>query len=122
MTDDGVASRMHEYFLRMSQTQTTALTYSDFGYMLTSMQLSDGQVHSLNDLEDFYRVCQRQELAESSFFVPNESIGADQLAKLSLPQFIPLDQFVKAFEFLARKPLTFMYQEVIDKFYICSKQ
>ena len=35
---------------------------------------------------------------------------------------IHLQQFVNAFEFLSRKPLNVLYQEVLDQFYIVSKR
>ena len=86
--------------------------------MLTSMQLWDGQVHSRARMEDFFKISQREEIAESSFFRPNTM----DLSRYNIPQFIPTKQFVKAFEFLTRKPLSAIYQDIIDKFYVISKR
>ena len=33
-----------------------------------------------------------------------------------------LENFIKALEFLGRKPLAILYQEIIDRFYIASKK
>ena len=33
-----------------------------------------------------------------------------------------LENFVKALNFLGRKPLSVLYQDIIDRFYIASKQ
>jgi hypothetical protein len=35
---------------------------------------------------------------------------------------IDLEQFMMAFSFLARKPLSFIYQDILDRLYIASKQ
>ena len=87
--------------------------------MMTSLKLWDGQIYPRAQLEDFYKICQKNEIAESHFFVPNYS--AD-VTNVTLPQYILTPQYVKAAEFLSRKPLSYSYQEVIDKFYINSKR
>ena len=119
MTDNDVASQMHAYILRMCQSHADTLTFTDYSYIMTNMQLWDGQVYPRSQLEDFFKVCQLQEIAEPSFFTPNTTINLTQLV---IPQYIPTQQFVSAFSFLARKPLGFMYQEIIDKFYVISKR
>ena len=39
--------------------------------MMTSLQLWDGQVHSRTLLEDFFKICQREEISADGFFKPN---------------------------------------------------
>lgn len=78
MTENDVASQMHAYFLRMCQSHADTLTFTDFSYIMTSMQLWDGQVHPRSRLEDFFKLCQKEEVSESSFFTPN-TIDVSQL-------------------------------------------
>ena len=118
MTDSDVMGQMHDHILRQCQSAGDQMTYNVFSYMLTSMQLWNDEVHPRTQLEDFFKVSQREDIAEPHFFRPN-SIDP---SKQSLPQFIPTQQFVKAFDFLARKPLNFIYQDIIDKFYVLSKR
>lgn len=42
MTDLDVMSQMHSHFLRTCQGHPDQMTYTDYSYMLTSMQLWDG--------------------------------------------------------------------------------
>ena len=57
-------------------------------------------------------------MMDARSFVPNSI----ELDKLSLPGSIGLQHFVNAFEFLSRKSLKLMYQDVLDNFYIVSKR
>ena len=71
-------------------------------------------------MENFFKVCQVEEVGDSRLFVANRH--AANIDNLYLPMQIHLQQFVNAFEFLSRKPLNLLYQEVLDQFYIVSKR
>ena len=69
-------------------------------------------------MDQFFTFCKVEQLMDARSFVPNSI----ELDKLNQPMTIGLQHFVNAFEFLSRKSLKLMYQEVLDNFYIVSKR
>lgn len=50
------------------------------------------------------------------------SLALDKIGSLDMPDAIDFEQFLHAFQFLASKPLPIVYQDILDKLYIASKQ
>jgi hypothetical protein len=118
MVDEQVAGDMHGFFQRACRQSSDFMMPEDFREICSTVRLWDDSAHSKVELEDFYKVCAKEELFDSQYFQAN-SIELDRLPD---PHQISMQQFTNAFEFLSRKPMPVLYQEVLDSFYIISKE
>ena len=119
--DTNVAAEIHAYFLFCCKTIPEQLTWVDFDEgICKSLGLCQdpSPIHIPLEMEKFWTFSKHDTLMDERLFQTN-SIDID---KLSRPTYISLQHMVNGFEFLSRKSIRLMYQEILDHFYIISKR
>ena len=119
MTDYDAPGQMQSYFIRTCQSQagTGMFTSENLKNILIQIQLYDNEQYSSKDFTNFFSLASRPEVGEN-VHQPN----THEKNNLKKEDYIRPEQFVSAFNFLSKKPLSTLYQEIIDKFYVNSKR
>jgi len=73
----------------------------------------------VEEIEAFFKITSLPDVGDSFLFESNRL----EYSNTPISQApVVLEQFLRAFEFLSNKSLSYMYQEVIEKVYIASKK
>lgn len=122
-TRDFETMHLVDRFFKKSNYGYSTITEQDFASAMTTLGLDDGMIYDQSELSSFFAALQNSSLQDPAMFVPNSSLPPLNRKEPSQTQVeIDFENFMIALGFLGRKPLSVMYQDILDRIYIASKQ